>query len=488
MANDPHNAVRRTLIKNPNIKPDHLIKMGEDKGFYDSLSTDEKGRIDKAAEDKKYGFEVPAKFKRLTPHDLMASVNLMSHDDRLALTKHPHADVRHAMAIHGDDEVRDLLLNDPNSKVRQALALKGNEKHHDHLVNDKDQNVLAAVAQAGRIRHLDKLVNHHSTMIRGEVAKRGFSKHLETLANDEDDYVRATAHKAAMESGHEYIQHQIEDSETTPFLKDQIGRHLRSHFVAKMNSGEELSDREFAQLRKFTPDITSRAVSSGILHPKHLVDLAKDSKTDEETQKHLVKSEHPDVLDHLTGSQFPSVRSLVASRGSDSHLDKLVHDPDVEVRAAVARRGGQQHLDQLIRYLNPTIHRAMLDNKNVKKEHLDRILKAAKNSDDQFSAFEIFNHLLVHGHEDHADELIDHESAMVRQLVARHGSKAHQDKLLKDEDQNVRAEVAKSGTHDHRDKLVKDPSALVRQNVALHGNQKHWNALATDPEAKVRKA
>ena len=129
-------------------------------------------------------------------------------------------------------------------------------------------------------------------------------------------------------------------------------------------------------------------------------------------------------LDHYN----TSVRTIIANRGLDKHLDVLVKDKNSYVRAAVAERGRDKDLD-----------------------------------------------ILVHD-----------DDWLVRKAVAKHGRDKDLDILVKDKHENVRITVARQGRSQDLDILVKDECCLVRVAVAEKGRPQDLDILIKDNDYRVQ--
>ena len=121
------------------------------------------------------------------------------------------------------------------------------------------------------------------------------------------------------------------------------------------------------------------------------------------------------------------IRSVIASRGYDPHLDVLVHDDNEYVRLEVARHGRDKDLD-----------------------------------------------ILVHD-----------PSAEVRVAVAEQGRVTDLDILVHDTDDNVRMTVVEHGRPQDLDILVNDSSHYVRKKVARHGRPQDLEILIHDEDPYV---
>lgn len=123
------------------------------------------------------------------------------------------------------------------------------------------------------------------------------------------------------------------------------------------------------------------------------------------------------------------LRSVIASRGYDPHLEVLVHDENEYVRLEVARHGRDKDLD-----------------------------------------------ILVHD-----------PSAEVRVAVAEQGRVTDLDILVHDTDDNVRMTVVEHGRPQDLDILVNDSSHYVRKEVARHGRPQDLEILIHDEDPYVRR-
>ena len=85
--------------------------------------------------------------------------HMIDGDDNIDQFLKDDQSVHFAIAQHGNDGHRDVLVNDMDWSVRRSVALYGNDKHRDVLVNDKEWSVRRAVAQYGNDGHRDVLVN-----------------------------------------------------------------------------------------------------------------------------------------------------------------------------------------------------------------------------------------------------------------------------------------------------------------------------------------
>lgn len=153
-----------------------------------------------------------------------------------------------------------------------------------------------------------------------------------------------------------------------------------------------------------------------------------------------------------------SVRTIIANRGLDKHLDVLVKDKNSYVRAAVAERGRDKDLDILIKDLNDIVLLTVIE--QCRPQDLDVFV----HSSNPYIRMKVAQQ----GRYKDLDILVKDKNNDVREIVAEIGRPQDLDILTKDNDENVRAAVAKHGRPQDLDILIKDNDYRVQIVVAEH--------------------
>lgn len=165
-------------------------------------------------------------------------------------------------------------------------------------------------------------------------------------------------------------------------------------------------------------------------------------------------------LDHYN----TSVRTIIANRGLDKHLDVLVKDKNSYVRAAVAERGRDKDLDILIKDLNDIVLLTVIE--QCRPQDLDVFV----HSSNPYIRMKVAQQ----GRDKDLDILVNDDNYVVRAAVAAQGRPQDLDILVHDENPDVRAAVAMQGRDKDLDVLVNDDSYIVSMAVA---GQKHRKDL-----------
>jgi len=130
-----------------------------------------------------------------------------------------------------------------------------------------------------------------------------------------------------------------------------------------------------------------------------------------------------------------SVRTIIANRGLDKHLDVLAKDKNSYVRAAVAERGRDKDLDILIN--DPHVKVVLTVIEQCRPQDLDVFV----HSSNPYIRMKVAQQ----GRYKDLDILVKDKNNDVREIVAEIGRPQDLDILTKDNDENVRAAVAKHG-------------------------------------------
>ena len=170
------------------------------------------------------------------------------------------------------------------------------------------------------------------------------------------------------------------------------------------------------------------------------------------------------------------LRSVIASRGYDPHLEVLVHDENEYVRLEVARHGRDKDLDILVHDPSAEVRVTVAEQKRGKdldilvhdNDHRVRMTVVEQNRPQDL------------------DILVNDSSNYVRKEVAKIGRDKDLDILVHDEDLYVRAIVVDKGRHKDLDILVNDSSHYVRKKVARHGRPQDLEILIHDEDPYVR--
>jgi hypothetical protein len=394
-----------------------------------------------------------SKNKKLT-HEQVGKL-LGAHDEKVL----DHHEEQLAQNPVVKDEHIDALLKSPrlSKEAFHSLANNPNLKQHhiDALIKDPETH--------------DKLGSNHAITL---------TKDHQDQIIDSGKWKEGFAHRSDLHP--DTVEH---------LLGSGYGAHIHTHLVN--NPHVEMDDRQLRSLHA-QHNRGESAISGAIFD---------SPKTSPETREHVFNT-HMDHLERSGGGSSPALDTMIRSKHfTKDHLDRVLDVADktdkqpgaTNTMRIYASRYLKASPAQLDRQVNASKQGTapvgyLLDNKNLKPEHLKTLFNAAASSKTEYEKEKVMEHPSING--DVLHHVFDSGHSWDRTRVLHHPKvqMSHFQKAM-DVGQSLHGAISSSPSAPPStlSKLADSPFSFVRQNIASHKNtpQETLANLANDSAEEV---